>query len=311
MWWGVLACTALAWLGCWALGIGVGLSSAAIGLSMASLAILAYVRKPEWPLWLRHPLDLLELFFLLAMVGYSGALLSYVVMGSTSGYVDTALAEWDAALGFDWLKVRQAADHYPWIMRLGRSAYMSFFLSPAIILAGLVLTGRTAAAYGFVLAYALSVLITDLMFVAFPAEAAFQHFMPEQRDLWGDGPLRYLEVIRQLRTGSMTYVEIDRLAGIITFPSFHASAAFLYIWAAWPLKLLRAPMFTTNSAMLVSATFFGGHYVVDLFGGIGVAWFSIALVAAIERRVDRGAAQAAEASLGDVPHTGNAAPAAP
>ncbi|WP_225421194.1 phosphatase PAP2 family protein [Sphingomonas parva] len=302
LWAGVLACTAVAWLGCWRLGIGVGLSSAPIALSMISLAGLAYLRKPTWALWVRRLLDLLELLFLLAAVGYSGALLSYAAMGSTSGYTDDLLVRLDAMLGFDWLKIRLAAEQHGWMMELGRAAYASFFLSPLILLPALVLTGRSSDAYRFLLAYALAVLLTNLLFAAFPAESAFQHFMPDRRHAWGDGPLRYLEAIHQLRAGTMAHVHIDRLQGIVTFPSFHASAAFLFIWGAWPLRPLRAPMFAINSAMLVSATFFGGHYVVDILGGVALAWFSIQLVAIIERRI--GAATPA-ASLAD----GESAPA--
>lgn len=306
LWWGLAAATLVAWIGCWRLGIAVGLASGAIAVSMASLIVLAIVRKPSWPAPLRRLLDLMELLFLLLITGYSGALLSYVAMGATSGFTDDLLVRLDAGLGFDWLSVWQVADRYDWIMEGGRIAYGSFFLSPLIIIPALVLTGRSSHAYGFLLAYALCVLLVDILFAAFPAQAAFQHFLADRPEAWGYGPRDYSEAIGQLRGGTLRRIQLDRLSGIVTFPSFHASAAILFIWGAWPVKPLRAPMVVINSAMLVSATFVGGHYVVDLFGGIALAYGSIAAVAAIERRAGARSGEPAPAPAADewVPQPG-------
>jgi hypothetical protein len=43
-----------------------------------------------------------------------------------------------------------------------------------------------------------------------------------------------------LRDGSLRTLDLMHLAGVVTFPSFHA-AAVLYAWAVWPMRLLRLP----------------------------------------------------------------------
>jgi membrane-associated phospholipid phosphatase len=287
LWWGLAFATATAWAACWYLGMAVGMTSGWIGLSMISLIALAVVRKPTWSPLLRRTLNLLELFFLLLMIGYCGALLSYVVMSCTSGYTDDLLVRMDASLGLDWLSIWRAADRHRWIMEAGRISYTSFFITPLILLPALVLTGRSSHAYAFMLAYALCVFLVDVVFAAFPARAAFQHFLSDRPEVWGHGPRDYLAAIEQLRAGTLRQIEVDRLSGIVTFPSFHAAAGILFIWAAWPLRPLRLPMLLVNSAMLASATFFGGHYVVDLFGGIALAYASVAAITALERRAAR------------------------
>ena len=49
----------------------------------------------------------------------------------------------------------------------------------------------------------------------------------------------YLEQLHDLplvRDGSLRVLDFDKLTGIVTFPSFHAAAAVLYLWAFWPVR---------------------------------------------------------------------------
>ena len=65
-----------------------------------------------------------------------------------------------------------------------------------------------------------------------------------------------------MRNGSMT--ELGGLAyfrvGIITFPSFHASAAILLAWGFWGVRFVRWPALALNLVMTVSCPFVGAHY---------------------------------------------------
>ena len=73
------------------------------------------------------------------------------------------------------------------------------------------------------------------------------------------------------------------LAGIVTFPSFHAASAALYAWALWPSRLLRPIVVLANGAMLAATPIVGGHYFIDVIAGVAIA--ALAIVAA--RRVGR------------------------
>ena len=61
------------------------------------------------------------------------------------------------------------------------------------------------------------------------------------------------------------------LVGYVTFPSFHAAAACLFAWSAWQVRWLRWPGFALNLLMAISTIPAGGHYLVDVFGGVAVA----------------------------------------
>ena len=69
---------------------------------------------------------------------------------------------------------------------------------------------------------------------------------------------------------------LDDLEGLVAFPSFHTAAGLLYIWAFWPLRLLRWPAIVVNCAMIATTPLGGAHYVIDLLAGAVVAFAAIA-----------------------------------
>jgi membrane-associated phospholipid phosphatase len=94
-------------------------------------------------------------------------------------------------------------------------------------------------------------------------------------------------VLEPLRNGTMT--ELGRLAleGIVTFPSFHASAAILLAWGFWGVPVVRWPALLVNATMLVSCIVIGAHYVVDLIAGSLVAWAGLVLAGRFTARTAR------------------------
>lgn len=84
-----------------------------------------------------------------------------------------------------------------------------------------------------------------------------------------------IAVIEALRNGSMTTIDVAMLKGIINFPSFHASAAILFIWGAWPFRPLRWPFVAVNILMLAATPIEGTHYLADVLGGVVVAFAAI------------------------------------
>lgn len=62
---------------------------------------------------------------------------------------------------------------------------------------------------------------------------------------------------------------------LITFPSWHAAAAIVFILAAWPIARLRALAVLINAAMIAATPVQGSHYLTDMIvgAGIGVAAF--------------------------------------
>lgn len=80
-----------------------------------------------------------------------------------------------------------------------------------------------------------------------------------------------LRDIQALRDGSLRHLDLLRLAGIVSFPSFHTASAVLYMWALWPVRTLRWPAIALNTWMIAATPLIGAHYIVDLVGGAVVA----------------------------------------
>ena len=88
-----------------------------------------------------------------------------------------------------------------------------------------------------------------------------------------------------IRDGSMRALDLDAMTGIVTFPSFHAASAVIYLWALWPVKLLRPIALIANLLMIAATPAVGGHYFVDVVAGLALAAASIAVAGRICRAV--------------------------
>ncbi|MGY4397750.1 hypothetical protein ACVWZA_002947 [Sphingomonas sp. UYAg733] len=252
--------------------------SGARGVLVASVIVLALRRDRIDNPVLRTLADVMECLGLLSLLSLLGALASYAVAAATTGYVDHLLATIDASLGFDWVALYQFFAHNPSIAHLAALAYSNIFYSPAIILVALVVTGRKDRAHAFLMAYAIALTATVVAFALFPAQGALLYYIGWKPGFMPAIGLDHVVVIANLRSGAMTVINPMTLSGLISFPSFHAAAALLLIWAAWPLKLLRWPMVVVNVAMLLATPVHGCHYLIDVIGGLMITGLSIGML---------------------------------
>ncbi|WP_354135709.1 phosphatase PAP2 family protein [Bradyrhizobium sp. LB11.1] len=74
---------------------------------------------------------------------------------------------------------------------------------------------------------------------------------------------------------------MSQIGGVVTFPSFHAAAAVLALWAWWGVWWMRPWAFMMSATMLIATPLVGGHYFVDTFAGIAIASVAIILVSSI------------------------------
>jgi membrane-associated phospholipid phosphatase len=251
--------------------------------------------------WQAKLVDSLESIALMSLLGVLAMLGTYAIAALTDGYADPLLAAADSLLGFDWVGLYHLTGANPWLSLIGRLAYLTIFFSPTIILLALHWTGRTADARRFLFAFAVSVAITLLVFAFFPARAALAHHLGADATYMPATGADYVRTIESLRAGTLTHVDLGSLQGLVAFPSFHAAGAFLFIWAAWPVKWLRGPMLVANVLMLAATPIEGGHYLVDLLGGALVAALSIGVVRRLSRRTAKEAQGGSAAERGGEP----------
>ncbi|TGX54924.1 PAP2 family protein [Sphingomonas gei] len=279
LWAGVLASAASLSAVLALLGLRIDLSHAVLQVSLALTGIGAALIRPR----LRNTretrlADLAECWGLLTLISTIGALTSYVVMLRTVGYADPWLAAVDRGLGFDWVGAYRYIAERPLLARLSELIYLSIFASPILLLSGLALAGRADRARGFIAAFGLSLAFTLLVFPFFPARSALAYHLGTNVAYMPATGISHLAASDALRSGALRVLDIGALSGMITFPSFHAAAAVLFIWAAWPLARLRLPLLALNLAMLVVTPVQGTHFLIDVIAGVAVASAALGLL---------------------------------
>ena len=175
---------------------------------------------------------------------------------------------------------RYVAEH-PSLVAVLRFAYQSFRLQAVfvVVLLSLRMSHRRLAI--FMLAWTFALIISLIGHAVAPSETAYVHYgmtaggsLPDLSAQAGAAPA---EVLHALRAGGLRHLLDDDLNGLVTFPSFHAAAALLYVWALWPLAWIRWPAVLLNGLMLVAVPVIGAHYLVDLIAALPVAVLSVAM----------------------------------
>lgn len=213
--------------------------------------------------------------------------LTYVVAAANLPLQDAALNALDRALGLDWTAYFNFFyDHYA--LLYGATVAYSMIGWPVFgVPIALGWTGRYRRLQEFTLAFGIALAVTTIVSAFVPAIGTYDllNVHPDPKIFT---PGAYLEQLRDLpmvRDGSLRHLAFGQLAGIITFPSFHAAAAALYLWAFWPVRRIGLAALAVNIAMLLATPIGGGHYFVDVFAGIAIAAASIAAAKQIAGRL--------------------------
>jgi membrane-associated phospholipid phosphatase len=199
--------------------------------------------------------------------------MTYVAASANFPLVDAPLMALDRALGLDWMAqfnfiYSHHALLYCTVLAYGMIDWQVFGV-PIVLGA----TRRYRRLQEFTLAFAIALAVTTAISAFTPAMGTYD-FLHVTTDPSVFTPGAYLDQLKDLpmvRDGSLRHLELMKLTGIVTFPSFHAAAATLYLWALWPVRWFRPIAVVANVAMLLATPLGGGHYFVDVFAGIAVA----------------------------------------
>jgi membrane-associated phospholipid phosphatase len=143
------------------------------------------------------------------------------------------------------------------------------------------MTSRLIRLQQFILALNIALVVTIIISVFVPAIGTYYglNLSPTERFSLINSAYytAQLRDIVALRDGSLRHLELFRLAGIISFPSFHAASAVLYVWALWPVRGFRWATIGINTWMIAATPVIGAHYIIDIGGGAVVAAGSVLL----------------------------------
>lgn len=194
---------------------------------------------------------------------------------------DQQLLELDRRLGIDWVSLIAFIDSTALLAKSLTFAYHTFHHQLFFLPIVLSICGHRARAYQLVGIYGLICIIACIVTIWYPALGTYTDFALDPKDLKNINGMLGVEYVPQIlavRDDPNFVLRLEQVSGIISFPSVHAAVAVLCSWAVWPIRWIRFPLILWNTLMMLSAITEGGHYIVDIIAGIGVAGFSIAVV---------------------------------
>ena len=283
--WAVVASIALLAMSCLhVLGVSLDLASAVapIWTSAKLILLLPPLMALGWAVPRLARITAVPTDFVLSLVQLTIGVLviapiSYVAaaLAARVPLLDDTLARLDMVLfGFDWDVAARWVDARP-VIEQGLS--IAYFNLP-VQLMGLLVIGsfrRPGDRNGdLIWIMIISSCITIGISMFTPALGRIGHLGTAQVD-----------VLNEIRSGAWHVFTYERFEGIINFPSLHTALALVFTYVAarlhrWALAVF-API---NAVMLLSISPIGGHYLVDICGGAGVAVVSIVIGRMLRQR---------------------------
>jgi membrane-associated phospholipid phosphatase len=199
--------------------------------------------------------------------------------------VDTILARIDAAMGLSTRALVLVVAAHP---SAGHILAVAYALTvPAIFAAALFLawTRQISRLWRFCFIHILSALTCGALSAIVPAIGAIIHDATPGTVLAAlpPGSGRYYQRVFELyRSGSIDMIDIRQMEGVVDFPSFHAIMAVMIPFAAYGYPILSVLAWAWCLLVLISTIPIGGHYTIDILGGLGV----FALFAGLSRPAD-------------------------
>ena len=206
--------------------------------------------------------------------------LTYVAAVTNWPLQDRALLAIDRAMGLDPEMIARYVNDREW---LGALLVRSYILIKIILVAiplVLALTSRFVRLQVFVLAFSLTLIMTLVISTFTPAVGTYYGLNIDPAQFSSLDASMYQAQLRDmlaLRDGSLRHLELLKITGIVSFPSFHAASAVLYIWALWPVRYVGGAAVVLNILMMASTPVIGAHYMIDVFGGVALAVIGICL----------------------------------
>lgn len=200
--------------------------------------------------------------------------MSYISAAFNMPVQDALVARLDQSLGFDWVALQKALFAKYWLREASFFAYTHAhwpILGAWIVL---IATGQFERIRQFALLTIVTLTIGLVIAALFPVSGAYAYYgitteaMPSLRGT-GAGSWHIVD-FNAVRAGNLRVIVYENLQGIVQFPSFHTVGALTASWALWRTPYLRWPVLVANAFIIFTALPVGGHFLMDVFGGIAL-----------------------------------------
>lgn len=214
-------------------------------------------------------------------------LFNHLTMKLTAGlgYADAFLARLDRLLALDWLAYFEALRSQPAVLEVLQASYTSLPHLSVVAFLVICCTGDQRRPRFFLEALFLAAVICISIGMFLPAQGTVMHHLEPGFEFrnFASAPGRwFVEPLAEVRSGAPILFDIHHLPGLVTFPSFHTTAALILIASFWRSALFLPALFY-GVTVIAATPIYGGHYLVDLLGGAAVA---AAVLLAVHRKPD-------------------------
>jgi hypothetical protein len=192
--------------------------------------------------------------------------------------LDPSLARADAMVGIHVDQLISAVARWPNVPSLLRTIYYSAGPAFLALLGWHLFRNQSDRAWALAATTAISTQLVAVVSIFTPARGAMVHYgLAGIEGLPMGSGTYFTEAFDRYYFQGETILSLDRMNGVVAFPSFHAVLA-LVIAQGFHATRLRGLGYLWAAAITVSAVPIGGHYVADLLGGALVwlgAWLLV------------------------------------
>ena len=205
----------------------------------------------------------------------AGAISTYLAATFAMPLRDAQFIAIDASMGFHWLDWYRFIQAHRAIELPLFIAYFTFL--PQIIVSILYFahTEQTSRNTEMIWIAMPALILTTIVSAVLPAIGPYVHYFGRQT--------ADIVVLMSLRAGGAHTFVVNRLEGIITFPSFHTVLAITFIYVHRPPSRSFVPVAILNALMLLGIPSEGHHYLIDVISGAAIAGLCIAVIRAVMR----------------------------
>lgn len=191
--------------------------------------------------------------------------------------IDDLLSTLDTRIGVDTAQLVLAFSGYARELQVLAFAYSSTLPLCFIVILCLAVRGQVERAWEAAGSFSVCIVGSSLFGAIYPAIGNFWHANLDATTVVGlprGSGTFYLPAFVALYDGTDPVLDLTRLEGVVTFPSFHFVMALILGWAMRGNGLLSWVMIFWSATIAASTIPIGGHYVVDLLGGFAL-WIAV------------------------------------
>lgn len=237
----------------------------------AALLMLAHWARPQLFDWFLQRVwaALMSLTLMLAFTS-NLAVLHYLVMTQHWPYADSWLIAADRALGFDWLAYgkfmtgSETSTHYLHFF-YHEVTRKGMFMLPLVA----VLLNQRVRAYETLFMIIVTGVVVVLAAGFFPAIEPWTLLADQElmsRISWS-ARINHVEAMEYLRSEGPILIDLSKLVGLATFPSYHTCLALCFFIALRGYPVLNVVGALCSVSILAATPIFGAHYLMDLLAG--------------------------------------------